>query len=185
MKRRAILKYVSLLTGAAVGAPLAGTLLSGCQPPSSGNSDVGRMQFFTPEEYALLTDLVDTILPKTESPSASEVGVAATIDHMVGVVYNEADRKRYREGFSTLSTYLQQQGFRELAPAERTDLLRKLEPVREEALHRAYLDLKQQTVAYYLTTEEIGTKFLNYLPIPGDYQPCISLAEAGGKAWAL
>ena len=49
----------------------------------------------------------------------------------------------------------------------------------------AYLNFKQQTVAYYLSTEEVATKFLTYLPVPGKYEACITVEEAGGKAWAL
>ena len=26
---------------------------------------------------------------------------------------------------------------------------------------------------------------LNYLPVPGSYEPCIELSEVNGKAWAL
>ncbi len=40
-------------------------------------------------------------------------------------------------------------------------------------------------IILYLSTEEIGLNFLNYLPIPGPYESCISLEEVNGKAWAL
>ena len=48
----------------------------------------------------------------------------------------------------------------------------------------AFKELKQQVIAYYLNTEEVGTEFLNYLPIPGEYQPCISVEDVNNKAWA-
>jgi len=49
----------------------------------------------------------------------------------------------------------------------------------------ALLDIKQQAVAYYLSTKEIATNYLNYLPIPGEYEPCISLESVNGKVWAI
>ncbi len=48
-----------------------------------------------------------------------------------------------------------------------------------------YNQLRQQTISYYLSSEEICTNYLNYLPVPGKYEPCITLEEAGGKAWAI
>ncbi len=48
-----------------------------------------------------------------------------------------------------------------------------------------YTEVKQQTIAYYLASEEISTKYLNYLPVPGEYKACIPLSEVGGKAWAI
>lgn len=52
-------------------------------------------------------------------------------------------------------------------------------------LNESYRHIKQQTIAYFLSTEEISTNHLNYLPVPGKYEACISLESVGGKAWAI
>ena len=49
----------------------------------------------------------------------------------------------------------------------------------------AFIGFKQQAVTYYLSTKEIATRYLNFLPIPGVYEPCISLESVDGKAWAI
>ena len=49
----------------------------------------------------------------------------------------------------------------------------------------AMIGFKQQAVTYYLSTKEIATEYLNFLPIPGVYEPCISLDSVDGKAWAI
>jgi len=36
-----------------------------------------------------------------------------------------------------------------------------------------------------MVTEEIATNYLNYLPVPGAYEGCITLESVGGKAWAI
>ncbi len=43
--------------------------------------------FFDQEGHTILKATIDKILPKTESPSATEVGVYKIIDTMVGTVY--------------------------------------------------------------------------------------------------
>ena len=132
--------------------------------------------------------MVDVILPATDSPSASEVGVHRTIDHMVGVVYAEPARQDFVKGFSALTEFLRKAGFEKQDGNGKLEMLKALQATTngdQESLRKAFLDLRQQTIAYYLSTEEIGTKFLNYLPVPGAYEACISLEEAGGKAWAL
>ncbi|GJM32399.1 MAG: hypothetical protein DHS20C18_14000 [Saprospiraceae bacterium] len=188
MKRRDILKYTALATGAALGAPLMSSLLVSCQSDVTSNDLEGNLQFFNQEEYAMVKDLVDLILPKTDSPSASDVGVHKTIDHMVGAVYNEKDRAAYKTGFTTLTNHLNQANFQKLDNNSRTSLLKDLDLSEDDELKavcKAFLTFKQQTIAYYLSTEEVGTQFLNFLPVPGKYEPCITVEEAGGKAWAI
>lgn len=186
MKRREILKYTAYITGAAVSAPLISSLLTGCANADGGTSD---LQFFDEDSFTLLSDLVDTILPKTDSPSATEMNVHKMIDSMVGTVYKKEDRLDYQKGFQALTSELNdKKSFNKLSTGEKISLLNQLESTTESSLEKArkaYVDLKQQTIAYYLSTETIGKEFLNYLPIPGSYEPCVSLESTGGKAWSL
>jgi len=191
MNRRDILKYTAYATGAAVCSPILGTILAGCSTDSSNYPDDYIPQFFNEDEFRVINSMVDTILPKTSSPAASEVGVDKMIDTFVGTVYSETDREGYREHFAKLNVYLTNQAggraFNKLSEARKLTLLQQLELQDSipEDVKRAYLELKQQTIAYYLTTEEVAKNFLNYLPVPGEYEACIPLADMGGKAWAL
>ena len=188
MNRREILRYTALATGAAVAGPLVSSLLTGCRTDTAAGTETGALAFFDPGEFDLVKTLADLILPKTDSPSASEVGVDLMIDHMVGSVYVEADQAAYRSGFTALAGYLDQAGFKDLSGEQKTELLKALDLSSDEALSgvkQAFLDFKQQVIAYYLTSEEVGTHFLTYLPVPGPYEPCITVEQAGGKAWAI
>ena len=183
MKRRELLRYTAYATGATISAPLLSTLLSGC---SEVDSTPGTQKFFGNQDFAILKDLVDTILPKTDSPSASDVGVHYTIDAMVGSVYKEEDRIAYKKGFSWLVKHLGDGDFANLPSDEKVSLLQNIEKESDqEDVKKAYVDLKQQAIAYYLSTEEVAKNYLNYLLVPGEYESCISLDEVGGKAWAL
>jgi hypothetical protein len=187
MNRREVLKLTALVTGAAITPPLAGALLSGCSVEPKQVSHQATNSIFSKEEYQLLNTVVDVILPKTDSPSASEVGVPSIIDDMVGQVYDNDSRQLYVARFQLMSDHLGDE-FAKSTIKNKTEKLQALGASTDEALaeaRMAYLDLRQQTVAFYLTTEPVATKFLNFLPVPGEYQPCIELSSVNGKAWAI
>lgn len=193
MQRRTLLKYTALATGAAVSGPLLTVLLSGCQTDAVVQDLDYKPVFFSDTEFKIIRKIVDVILPKTDSPAASEVGVHRIIDNMVGTVYEPEQRLAYRDGLKAMLTQLNGGA----AEGESFDgLASELSTKQVEALHAssdsaakaakdALLSIKQQTVAFYLSTKEVATNFLNYLPVPGEYQACIKLADVGGKAWAL
>jgi len=181
MKRRKLIKLVTLSTGAVLSAPLMSSLFTSCkEAPKIADADYA-LQFFTTEDFVLVKTLIDIILPKTDSPSATQVGVHKMIDTMVGTVYKPSDRTNYKYHFSVLKTYLNSSSENQLDALQN---LSKSSNKNDKTAKDALLNLKQQTIAYYLSTEEIGKNYLNYLPVPGNYNPCISLEEARGKLWA-
>ena len=192
MKRREIIKLAALATGVAVSAPLISSLLSGCQADIPDEDANYVMEFFSKDEFHFVRDLVNTILPKTDSPSASEVGVHRIIDHMVGKVYEAEDQAKYKSRFAALGKYLNEGNetntFLKLNTDKKFAMLQKLSDSEDDTMkdaQKAFLDMRQQTVAYYLSSEKIATTYLNYLPVPGKYEPCISVESMGGKAWAI
>lgn len=183
MNRREMLKYTALLTGAAVSAPFASAFLSGCTRDNTGT----ELLFFDADEFDLLTQVADTILPRTDSPSASDVNVHETVDSMLGLVFEDDFQTIFRNQWAELKNFLSGQNFEQLEQSERVQLLSDLELSQDDEIANAKLafrELKQQVIAYYLNTEEIGTEFLNYLPIPGQYEPCISVEDVNNTAWA-
>ncbi len=186
MKRREVIRLVSLATGAAISAPLMSSLVTGCKKVEKIPDLDYTLQFFNQNEFSLIRTVIDIILPKTDSPSATDVGVHKTIDTMVGNVYRPHEKENYTKRISLLLKYLD--GFLKLSNKKQIETIQQLSisnKSENKAVKDAFLELKQQTIAYYLLTEEIATKFLNYLPVPGKYEPCITLEETGGKAWAI
>ena len=182
MKRREILRYTALATGATISAPLLSTLLVGCQSEVVP-ATIEELAFFSVPEFELVKKIVDIILPKTDSPSATDVGVHNIIDHMVGNVYSEKEKTNYKTEFTALANLVGKAKENDL-----TTLVNQLNSGEEntpEAARKGFTHLKQQTIAYYLSSKEIGMNYLSYLPVPGDYEACISVEEAGGKAWAM
>ena len=187
MERRAILKYTALVTGAAISAPLASSLLVACQADRGNANDPKQKEFyfFGSDDFELVSKIVDIILPETDSPSATQVGVHKMMDQMLGLVYTKDDQEDYQQQLDGLKSYLKEMKFSASSSKDGLEILRNLEnSTNNEANKEAFLNLKQQTIAYYLSMEEIGTKFLNYLPVPGEYEACISAESVGNKIWA-
>lgn len=197
MNRREVLRYTAWITGSAVSASLASAILSGCSEQSPEQSQAKKpeisssstvLHFFTPEQFSLVGLLADIILPRTDSPSATDVKVHITLDSMLGQVFDSSYQAAFKRDWLAMENYLNQQQFLQIESAAQIEILQTLELNQSDATasaKKALVEFKQQVIAYYLTTEEIGKNFLNYLPIPGSFKPCISVDEVNNKAWAL
>lgn len=190
MNRRDILKYTAMLTGTALCAPLTGVMLSGCSPQPAVETIAGaeapKLQFFSPDDFQLLSQIMDVILPSTDSPSATAVGTNLMMDQLFGVVFEPAYKAKFTLLLNELREHLAANKFSQLNTSQQVAFLQDLEiNDKQSNAYWAYIDIKQQTIAYYLSSEQIAEHYLNYLPIPGEYKPCVSLAELGGKAWAI
>lgn len=83
MDRRKALKNMGLAFGYTVATPTVIGLLNSCKGEEAIN---WTPRFFSPGEGQVLTKLVDILLPKTDTPSASEVNVHIFIDRYLDEV---------------------------------------------------------------------------------------------------
>jgi hypothetical protein len=197
MNRRQILQYTAWITGSAVSASFAGVFLTGCTeaPPAqklqnnaAATAGLPILHFFTPEQFLLAGLIADTILPRTDSPSATDVNAHVTMDSMLGQVFNPQAQASFKKDWLALQDLLQQHDFTQKDHPAQVELLQSLElsdDAAQASARNSLLQVKQQLIAYYLSTEEIGKNFLNYLPIPGTYEPCISVDDVNNTAWAF
>ena len=205
MKRRELLRYTAYITGVAVSGPVASALLAGCKRDEAVAAGEAAYQpgFFNDEEFEYITKLADAIIPRTDTPGAIDVGAHEMVDKMVGEVYPEDARDKFRSGLKELMRKMDadngEAGFRQL------DSEKALVYLQDQDLHYkdpdtqwdtmpegdanakdTYFDLKSQIVGAWFNSEPIGTEVLAYLPVPGEYIPCGDLQElTGGKAWAI
>ena len=189
MKRRTVLRYSVYAAG---GAALVPSFYS-CKPETHPTGFVPT--FFDKKEYDLICAICDALLPETDTPGALTLEIPQFFDHMVGKVFQPSDHQRYKHDLNLLGRYLDQAtgtgSFTSLSTEDQSALLGDLESkwnnmessdTDEKA---AYYALRGQAINYYLSTEYVGTELLSFLPIPGAYEPCISLEDVGGKAWAI
>lgn len=212
MNRREILRYTAYATGFAISAPLASVLLTGCKADAEMMAPDFKPGFFNDAEYEYIVKMADTMLPKTDTPGAVEVGVPQMIDRAVGDVYSEEDQEKTRKGLQALMkkmdaanpggfskldadkalAYLQEQDLQYKTAAPETTMSGEDVPQEEMvesdevSAKSAYFSLKSAIIGMYFQTEEVATTMLAYDPVPGEYIPCGSLQElTGGKAWAI
>lgn len=189
MNRRDALQRVALLVGGTViGAEF---FLSGCK----ANDKYGASLEFTEKDIAFLDEIAETTIPQTDTPGAKAAKVGEFMTVMVKDTYNEKQQQAFLEGMTKLndaSKALFNKGFMDITPEQRKELLTgvdteakkyKEEKKKDDPPHYFAL-MKQLTLLGYFTSEVGATQALNYVAIPGRFDPCIPYNE-GDKAYAL
>jgi hypothetical protein len=197
MDRRNALKSAGVLAGSALAMPSLLSLLQACK-------NTPRLEwqplFFTEAEARLVGALVDTILPRTDTPGALDVKADLFIDTLVAKAYPPAGQEYFRaelERFDTACRAEHGEGFADLDAAGRKAVLTRAEQesgtfnpgvwgtaVGEQQPVGFYRSFKSLAIWAYFSSEEIGENVLRYDPIPGAYHGCIPASEVGNR-WSL
>ena len=178
MLRRNALKKAILLAGTISIAPdLLAKALADPHP---------ILDQFPPSQLDLLAEMVDTIIPTTDSPGAKTAGVHDFIVLAVEACFSAQQRDQFWAALNEAEQACQKQmgqGFVECNDAQRIQFLHSLEdapaPVGEPQFFQV---LKELTLHGYFTSEIGATKALNYDPIPGVWIPDLPIDE-NTKAW--
>lgn len=189
MDRRDALSAVSLIVGGTIVG--ATNFLSGC----TKSSEKSPLVLHSKEEFKLIEELAETILPKTtSSPGAKDVGIGEFIVTIVSDCYEKGEQKTILDGIINLddiSLRNYNDKFIHLSPSNKNELLLMLEEksktynqniIKGEAPHY-YTMMKQLTIWGFLSSATVGTKILRHVPIPGRYDGCLPY-EKGEKAWS-
>ena len=151
-------------------------------------------------QRAIVSGVVDVMIPRTDTPGALDVGVPAFIDVMIRDVYSPADRDRYLSGlaaFDAAATSQHGQTFVALESTQRVDVVRKVHDaaIAEERrlrsqharVQRPFILLtKELTLLGFFTSQVGATRVLQYVAVPGSWHGCLPLEQAGnGKTWAV
>ena len=113
MDRRKALKNMGLALGYTVATP---TLISIVQSCKNDAAITWTPDFLSPTEGSMLTQLVDIILPKTDTPSASEVQVHIFIDRFADQVMKKEQQDLFKMTMGKfLDKALQDSGKKEIA----------------------------------------------------------------------
>ena len=200
MNRRELIQRVAMLMGGAISAPAVLGVLSGCSPKPSGAS--WTPQFLSKEEGAVVDDVAELILPRTDTPGARDVGVPAFIDVILKDAYPAEDQARFVSGLKDFDAEAQRahgKPFLELPQAQRLAFLQKVhdeaavaerkqadnEVPPSERNRPFVLMMKELTMLGFFVSKPGATQVLQYVAVPGGFQACIPLAQAGnGKQWA-
>jgi flagellum-specific peptidoglycan hydrolase FlgJ len=184
MERRELLKMIAAATGAAM---IGGTaLLSGCATQTANTRQ------FSAADIALLDEVAETMLPRTDTPGAKDAKVGEFIATFVSDCYTEQEQAIFHAGLQTLESLSRashQRSFAELNQAEREAFVNKLDAEARAAAAQGgaphyFTMIKQLTLFGFFTSEPGATQVLRHIAIPGRYEGCAPYTP-GERGWAF
>ena len=92
MDRREALKRTAWIMGGAVSAPAIMGILKGCAAKPTID---WKPVFLSSDQGALVSQLAEIIIPKTDTPGAKDVGVPGFIDQIIKECYKKEDQDKF------------------------------------------------------------------------------------------
>jgi hypothetical protein len=151
---------VKLAAGAVVAAPMLKDMLQAAPKQAAGKAPL----FFTRDEFALVDELTEIIIPTDEhSPGARAAKCAEYIDSRLSEAFEDEPRRLWREGLKAveaLSREMHGKAFMQSSPDERVAVVARMaanEQNLQKAEEKFFAELKARTAhAYY--TSQIGLR---------------------------
>jgi|SRR3974390_1930957 len=197
MDRREALRL--LATGAVI--PLAPhNLLSMLRDARAQVGTQTALRTLNPHQAATLRAMTEMILPRTDTPGATDVGVTEFIDLILTEWYEVQDRTRFLSGLADVDSRTQAmfgKNFVEASPLQQADILTSLGEKMIEAGEVLRVDPRQRrvgssdnfyswvrrwTLTAYYTSEAGATAELHFEIIPDRHDGCAELPAIGGPA---
>jgi len=203
MQRRDLIKYSGLFVGFTIGAGAFTSVVSSCKKGESAEGESAPDNWtpatLTLESFQLVSLIADTMLPRTKTPSASDLGVDRVVDALLTDWAAPDSRQIFLTGLANFAIQFQEKTgktFEAASVQERTDYLnarnqeilaaaKTLAPG-EKPLpsHQFFLLLKDMIYRGFFTSQQLCEEILVYDPIPGIYKGCTPLADTQGMAYA-
>ncbi len=196
MNRRDVLQHVAVLMGGAISAPAILGVLNGCTARQS--EAAWKPLFLNEAQAALVAEIAEIMIPRTDTPGAADLGVPEFIDKMLKLVYDGEGQARFISGLQAFEARARSQhgaDFLKLEPQQRVRLVQEAhdadivgeraddEPDRSS--RRPFILMtKELTLLGFFTSQVGATQLQQYVPVPGAWHACIPLAQAGnGRPW--
>jgi hypothetical protein len=134
------------------------------------------------EQFMLLEQITDVIIPNTDTPGALAAGVPAFIRDMLvdwASATTRAEIQGVLESIEKMAWAQFGAGFLELPPERRFAVVRRFD---EDAIGRqepAYGKFKYLVLVGYYQSEIGATEELRYELVPGAWRSCLPLTEVG------
>jgi glucoside 3-dehydrogenase (cytochrome c) hitch-hiker subunit len=183
MKRRQLIKVLSLLAGGSISPSLLAAMAEHAHTHHQKQAQRKpvtpyRYQQLAPEQVKLIIALVDTILPRTGTPGGSDVGVPAFIDRMLFEWYDVVITRQYIRGFTVFTELIDSKyghHFPDIPQESRHKEVQVLdqnvmeENSVDENLSQFYQMTKELTLIGYYTSSEGMKEEINYMGPIGEF----------------
>ena len=155
------------------GVTLSSTLISTLQSCSSIKKY--SPLYFSKTEFYLLSNIIDFLIPKTETPGALDMKVPQFIDIIISETFNNESKNNFSNKLKILI---------EDFKSNNIDLLnynsmksKFVSDFNNKTHQEIYNQIRDLTVWGFKTSKEIALNVLNYNPIPGYQLGCINIKE--------
>lgn len=152
-RRKAVQRVALILGGSVLGAELF--IQTGCKSPSEkGATDAvakALPDFFTKDEIAYLDEIAETILPRTTTPGAKDAKVGEFMNVMVRDCYTPDDQAIFKAGIENVEKQSKEKyanGFMQITPDQRKELLTALDKEAKEYSKTPEYQAKRETLAH-------------------------------------
>jgi len=125
-------------------------------------------------QLALVGAIADTILPRSDSPSATDVKVPAFVNVMVADYYSDSERSTFVSGLDAIDTHVKTRSgaFGTLDMAGRGAAIESIEGLSDRRAEpaRTYWRLKDLVIYGYFTSEPVMKNVLKVQVMPGKFE---------------
>ncbi|MCJ8167339.1 gluconate 2-dehydrogenase subunit 3 family protein [Pontibacter sp. E15-1] len=169
MNRRIVIRNMALAVSGLV-------LLPGCDLGSKKAAVQELHPYLSPSQEGLLTQVVDTIIPATDTPGAKDLNVHVFVQKMLIDCNEKETQDNVVTGLKTLKAKAKQQygkTFGACTTEERIALLSAMEKSEVAAEQDFYRTVKGLTVRGYMTSEYVMMNLTHYEAVPGYYYGCV------------
>ena len=179
MDRRTALRTLGAFTSLSLFTPNEQALAKEARRALGWDLTDSSPRAMSPHQLETVRLMADVILPATDTPGASDVGVPAFIDLMVDEWLNEEESAAFLNGLDSLDRTARDRfgsTFSAAAPEDRVTLVEELDqslttPVDPDAGPDFYRWMKRLTLTGYFTSEE-GAALTGYRIVPGAFEGC-------------
>jgi hypothetical protein len=168
---------LSLMPGFAETAwsAIAGVGAGDRPAPSALNSDQTQM----------IALIADTILPRSDTPGATDVGVPAWIDLVIAEYFSDARRAAFLADLSAIDQFAVSMRGASLVGLKRHDLVKVMDSLDAATgsksltpAQRGYVQLKELVIHGYFTSKPVQQDLLKVVIVPGRFDADVRITPA-------
>ena len=182
--RRQFLSTLAKVLGAGASASVLSVsgLNAALAYERASNSVTQETKVFSKQQLQTLASICETIIPKTDTPSAAELDCHGFIDNQLNAVHSLKEQQAAIELVGTIDQTAKDklgQPFVLLPPEKQQQCLIAIEKGKwsNKATIKAFKQLKYLNAFGYFTSEVGATQVLTYMPVPGGYSGSIPVTE--------
>ena len=168
MKRRSALKNLSVAFGGLLSLP---AWASGWSPESVQHSSLLNV-----DEDALLAEIVETIIPETDTPGAKSLKVHQFASRMIKDCYDAEAQSNFNKGLVLINEWSEkayQKSFAGLTPAQKKEIFVNMSNSADPAAKKFATMIKRLTIQGYTNSEYYMVNHLKFNMAPGFYHGCV------------